>query len=447
MTGPLVALVLAASLVAAVAPSTVDVQALIDATPTGGTLVLQPGTYSGGVVVDRPLTIEGSPGAIIDAGGEGTVLTVTADDVTVRGLVLRRSGISLDREDAGIRVEGSRAVIEGNTLEDVLFGILLVASTDSVVSGNTVGAKNLDPGRRGDGIRLWESDRSVVRDNVVEHGRDLLFWFSTDIEITGNRVRDGRYGLHFMYADSVLVEGNRLEGNSVGAYLMYSSDLVFRDNVVSESNGPSGYGLGLKDVDGVEATGNRIVANRVGVYLDGSPFTPGVVHHFTGNLLAYNDTALLFLPNVDGNVFSDNAFVDNREHVAISGSGRLSGNTWSVEGVGNHWSDYAGYDADGDGVGDVAYRIDDLFGDASGRHPELLLLDGTPAARVVDAAAEAFPAMRPEPRVTDDAPLVRAPLLPDPAEGPARTGPMALVAAALLGLGAVLGREARREAA
>lgn len=443
MTG--LALILAASLLAATAPPPVDLQALVDATPTGGTLVLAPGTYTGGVVVDRPLTIEGAPGVVVDAGGEGTVVTITADDVAVRGLVLRRSGISLDREDAGIRVEGSRAVIEDNILEDVLFGILLVASTDSVVSGNTIGAKDLDPGRRGDGIRLWESDRSVVRDNVVEHGRDLLFWFSTDIEITGNRVRGGRYGLHFMYADSVLVAGNRLEGNSVGAYLMYSNDLVFRDNVVTGSNGPSGYGLGLKDVDGVEATGNRIVANRVGVYLDGSPFTPDVVHHFTGNLFAFNDVALLFLPNVAGNAFSGNAFVDSREHVAIAGSGRLSGNTWHVGELGNHWSDYAGYDADGDGVGDVAYRIDDLFGDASGRHPELLLLSGTPAARVLDAAAEAFPAMRPEPRVVDEAPLVRAPLLPDPEEGPSRSGPMALVAASLLGLGTVLGR--RRDAA
>jgi len=424
-----------------------DLQALVDATPDHGTLVLEEGRYRGGAVVDRPMTIEGRPGAVVDAGGEGTVLTVTADGVTVRGLVLRGSGVALDREDAGLRVEGSEALIEGNTLEDVLFGILLVASRDSVVAGNVVGAKDLEPGRRGDGIRLWESDRSVVRDNIVEKGRDLLFWFSTDIEITGNRVREGRYGLHFMYADSVLVADNRLEDNSVGAYLMYSTDLVFRDNVVAGNHGPSGYGLGLKDVDGVEATGNRFVANRVGVYFDGSPFTPGVVHHFSDNLIAYNDTALLFLPNVDGNVLTGNAFVDNREHVSVAGSGRLQGNTWSEDGSGNHWSDYAGYDADGDGVGDVPYRIDDLFGDTSGRHPELLLLAGSPAARVVDAAAEAFPAMRPEPRVVDDAPLVRAPLLPDPAEGTPRTGSLALLALALLGVGTVIARQARREAA
>ena len=446
MTG-WVALALVSAL-AAPAGESVDLQALIDATPDGGTLVLDVGTYRGGVVVDRPMTLEGRPGAVIDAAGTGTVLTVVADDVTVRGLVVRSSGDTLNTEDAGLRIEGSRAVVESNTLEDVLFGILLVASTDSVVADNIVGAKALDPGRRGDGIRLWESHRSVVRDNVVESGRDVLFWFSNDLVIAGNRIAGGRYGLHFMYADTALVEGNRLENDSVGAYLMYSNDLVFRDNVVVGSDGPSGYGLGLKDVDGVEASGNRFVGNRVGIYLDGSPFSPSVTHHFTDNLFAYNDTALLFLPSVRHNTFSANAFVDNREHVAIAGSGMLRENTWTVEGSGNHWSDYAGYDADADGVGDVAYRIDDLFGDVSGRHPELLLLAGSPAARVVDAAADAFPAMRPDPRVVDDGPLVDPPLFPDPEAGSARWGGMALVAAGLLGLGTVIARLAvRRDAA
>ena len=252
----------------------------------------------------------------------GNGIDVRSPDVTIRGLTVRATGDSLDREHAAISAYGAdRLVVERCVFEDVLFGVYARESEEVIVRYNTIGAKPLDPGRRGDAIRLWESPGSLIEGNTVDGGRDSVISYSDDVVVRGNRFTNGRYGLHFMNNHRAPVEGNLLEGNSVGAFLMYSTDVVFRDNVVAGNYGPSGYGLGLKDVEGVEASGNRIVGNRVGIYLDHSPVSAEITQTFTGNLVAFNETGVLFTPSVQGNYFSANAFVDNREQVETTGGG------------------------------------------------------------------------------------------------------------------------------
>jgi nitrous oxidase accessory protein len=400
--------------VAAADDAGVDLQAIIDQAPPGAVIELIPGTYAGGITIDKPLTLRADGDVVIDGGGEGTVINVDAPDVTLEGLVIRGSGDSLDRENAGVYVTAPRVRILDNRLEDVLFGVFLYQAIDSVVANNTIFAKGLFVARRGDPIRLWESHRSVVEGNVVDGGRDVMFWFCDDVVIRGNLISNGRYGLHFMYSDRALVEGNALLDNSVGSFLMYSKDLVLRRNLISGNNGPSGYGVGLKDMDGSRLEDNLLVGNRAGIFLDNSPQTLGVEQHFRGNLFAYNQIGVLFLPSVQGNVFWENSFIDNTVQVTVQGGGRFTGNTWTRDGVGNHWSDYAGYDADGDGFGDVPYRLEDLYDYLLDRNPEVMIFADTPASRALDLAARAFPVIKPRPKVEDDRPLIAPPALPDP---------------------------------
>jgi nitrous oxidase accessory protein len=399
---------------AAADDASVDLQAIIDQASPGAVIELAPGTYAGGITIEKPLTLRASGDVIIDGGGVGTVINVDASDVTLEGLVIRGSGDSLDRENAGVYVTAPRVRILDNRLEDVLFGVFLYQSPDSVVAGNIVVGKDLYVARRGDAIRLWESHRSLVEGNTIDGGRDTVFWFCDDVVIRGNLISNGRYGLHFMYSDRALVEGNALVDNSVGSFLMYSKDLVLRRNLISGNNGPSGYGVGLKDMDGAVLEANLLVGNRAGLFLDNSPQSVGIEQHFQGNLFAYNQIGVLFLPSVQGNVFWENSFIDNTVQVAVQGGGDFKGNTWTRDGVGNHWSDYAGYDADGDGLGDVPYRLDDLYDYLLDRNPEVMIFADTPASRALDLAARAFPVIQPRPKVEDDRPLIAPPALPDP---------------------------------
>lgn len=386
-----------------------DLAAAIAAAPPGTVIHVPAGVYPGPLVIDKPLTLQGAPGAILDGGGEGDVIQITAAGVTVRGLVIRNTGISLDRENAGITVLAPEATIEDNVLEDVLFGVYLKGSPDSVIRGNTIGGKALAVQRRGDGIRVWQSDRTRIEDNTVHNSRDSVIWFSDDVLLRRNRVTGGRYGLHFMYSDDNTIEENHLEGNSVGAFLMYSHGLRLRRNVFMRNRGPSGYGVGLKDMDGTIAEDNLFLGNRIGMQFDNSPSSYRVYDVYRHNVFAYNDIGVAFMPSVKRNRFHDNSFLDNLEHVAVLGSGGLSGNDFTVDGRGNFWSDYRGWDLDDDGIGDLAYHAESLFENLMDREPRLRLFQFSPVQGAVEMASRAFPTVRPQPKLTDTAPLTAPP--------------------------------------
>ncbi len=384
-----------------------DLNALIAVASPGATLRVPAGVYAGPVTIDRPLTVVADGFVTIDGGGVGDVVRIAAPDVTLRGFRIRGTGNSLDRENTGVFAGAPRATIEDNQLEDVLLGISLNGAPDSLVRGNRIRGKDLDLSRRGDGIRLWSSDRTRVVDNDVAGVRDVVVWYCTGVSLVGNRVCESRYGLHLMYASNTQIEENRLADNSVGVFLMYSHDVLLRRNRLERNRGPSGYGIGLKDMDGVALRENMIVGNRVGLYVDNSPSRLDNTQEFRGNTFAFNDIALALLPAVQRNRFVENEFHENIEQVAILGSGQLRNNEFSVAGRGNFWSDYAGYDADADGVGDVPYRAMSLFESLIDREPKLRLFLYSPAQQAIELASRAFPIVRPEPKITDNAPLMR----------------------------------------
>ncbi|MFI5042607.1 MAG: nitrous oxide reductase family maturation protein NosD, partial [Acidimicrobiales bacterium] len=81
------------------------IAAALAAAADGDTVIVPPGIHREHLVVERPVHLVGSPGAVLDGGGEGTVLRITAPGVEVRGLTVRASGDSYTTEDAGIRID------------------------------------------------------------------------------------------------------------------------------------------------------------------------------------------------------------------------------------------------------------------------------------------------------------------------------------------------------
>lgn len=391
------------------ATPTFDLAAALAAAQPGATITIPPGVYAGPLHIDRPVTLEGQAGAIIDGGGTGDVITVAAPNVTLRGLTIRNSGTSLDREHAAISGLAEGLTIENNRLENVLFGVYLKNAPHSTIRNNVVLSHDFDIARRGDGIRVWYSDYPIIEDNYVFGSRDVVVWFSNFGTVRNNTVEQGRYGLHFMFSNDQTVEDNILRDNSVGIYIMYGRDLTIRNNLLMNNRGPSGYGIGLKDADDVLTENNYIVSNRVGTYVDNSPREPGATVIFRHNVFAYNEIGVTMLPSVKHNVFTENIFQDNSEQVAVSGHGDVLNNDWAAEGRGNFWSDYAGFDVNGDQIGDLPYQSQSLYEDLLQEYPELRLFQLSPASSTLDLAARAFPLFQPRPKLADPNPLMSPP--------------------------------------
>ncbi len=378
----------------------------VQAASDGDRIEVRGGEYPGGLVIDKSIELTGVDNPVIDGSGEGTLIAVTAPDVTIDGFTLRNSGTSHDKEDSGILVDAGGATVVNNRLEDVLFGVYLRRAPDSIVRNNTITAIPVDVAMRGDGIRVWYSDNVTIDGNTASDGRDMILWYSNDAVVTNNSFDRNRYGMHLMFSDRAVIEDNSMDGNTIGLYVMYSRDVRIVGNSLSNNIGSTGGGLGLKDVDGAHIEGNRFVNNQTGIQIDTSPREPNIEHYIIGNVIAFNDIGVALQPAVRHNTFLDNAFIDNTEHVNVLGRGQLKDITWAEDGHGNFWSDYAGYDADGDGVGDLPYISQQLFDSLLSDNPELRIFAYSPASMAIDFAAKAFPSFRPEVKFEDPHPLM-----------------------------------------
>src|SRR5690606_2098581 len=148
-------------------------RALVERVEPGDTIVVEGVVSEGLVHIDKSLVMLGGKGAVIDGGGEGHVLAISADDVTIRGLTIRGTRFSGMDDLAGIFVqECRRTVIADNFLDKCFFAIYLSGSKGAVVEGNTVLGEPGQEERMANGIHLWKCSDATIRNNRVEHHRD-----------------------------------------------------------------------------------------------------------------------------------------------------------------------------------------------------------------------------------------------------------------------------------
>ena len=400
----LLALLAAVQLPLVVSPSGPyrTVAAAIAAAPAGGTVVIKPGRYREPmIIVDRPLTLSGEPGAVLDGGKTHALLVVRADDVTVQGLQFTATGGSFREDRAAVRVEDAhRCRILRNQFEDTFFAIYLASTEGCEVGYNRIaGRPGAGEAGTGNGIHSWSSRSARIHDNVITGHRDGIYLeFNRDAEVRDNRSeRNLRYGMHFMYSDSSRYIGNTFASNGSGVAVMYTKVVTMTRNTFTDNGGPTAYGLLLKEIEDAHLTGNLFRRNTTGLLADGADRIVA-----TENRFEENGWALRLFGSTSGGQFTANAFRRNSFDVAVNGRGT------SAVFSGNWWEGYHGWDLDHDGRGDVPHHPVRLFALLVERAEPALLLQRSLFVRLLDAAERVLPVLTP-PNVVDARPLMRPP--------------------------------------
>jgi parallel beta-helix repeat protein len=181
--------------------------------------------------------------------------TYTLTDNIYESIWIQKSGITLDGDGYSITADYHYGIygpsVSGITITNAIiggassYGIYLVSSTNSVISGCTVT-------NSANGIYLYNSGGSTV----------------TGTTTTGNTYT----GINIYYSPSSAISGNTISNNGYyGIYEVYSTGSTMSGNTVT-NNGWSHYSQGggiflYINSGGCTLTGNTVTDNKYGIYL------------------------------------------------------------------------------------------------------------------------------------------------------------------------------------
>ncbi|MBI1907189.1 MAG: nitrous oxide reductase family maturation protein NosD [Rhodocyclales bacterium] len=375
-----------------------SIQAAINSAQPGDIIEVARGHYRENLSIAIPLTLKGIDRPTIDGGLQGHTIMVTAEDVTIDGFIVSDSGDSLRDQNAGIYLwpGAHRAVVRNSTLVYNLFGLWVEKANDVVIENNViVGKRDYRSSQRGNGIQLYNTRRPKILNNNIGFVRDALYVDVThDAIFRGNRLHHSRYGTHYMNSYRNLWEDNDVYMNRGGLALMEVRDQVVRNNRVW---GNSDFGIMLRTIQDTTVDNNIVAGNSRGFFIYDAEYNT-----LRGNLITDNIVGMHVWAGSKNNIVERNDFISNREQVRyVAARDELWG-----EKDGNHWSNYLGWDRDGDGAGDVPYEANDMVDRLTWRHPMTKLLLASPAIHSLRLVAQQFPLLR-APSIVDPKPRMQ----------------------------------------
>jgi nitrous oxidase accessory protein len=403
-----------------VSPEGAMLAAVLGQADDGDRLVLAPGHYRANLVIDKSIVLTGGPGSVINGGGEGDVIRVRAPDVVIHGLQLQGSGYNLTDMNAVIFVEpgAKRVRIENNALRSDAFGIWNDGSPEPTIVGNRVqGNVDVRSQDRGNGIHLFNTTGALVADNEIWHTRDGIYIDTSNHNVLrGNHIHHLRYGIHYMYSYHNKVQNNRTHDTRTGYALMQSKYLSVTGN---RSERDQNYGILMNYIVYSEITDNVVTGVRPGTSrMNGGEAVLGAegkaifiynsqFNRIRQNRFADSDIGIHLTAGSEDNTLYGNAFVGNRTQVKYVAT---RSQEWSHEGRGNYWSDYRGFDVNGDGLGELPYEPNDGVDRILWKYPMAKILLHSPAVETLHWVQRQFPILRP-PGVKDSHPLTVLPTI------------------------------------
>lgn len=379
------------------------IQAVIDRAVPGDTVHVPPGRYVENLRIAKRLTLMGNGRPTLDANLSGDNIRITAPHVTIDGFIIANSGSDLGTQNAGVYIEpgADYAVVRNCTFSYTLFGIWIEGVKDVEVRDNIITGKRDHPSaQRGNGIQLYNTEGARIIGNQISFVRDGIYVdVSNHAVFRGNRIHHLRYGTHYMNSHHNTWEDNDSYLNRGGLALMMTRHQVVRNN---RAWGNSDHGIMLRTIQDSVIEGNVVAGNYRGFFIYDAEYNT-----LRNNLVADNTVGIHLWAGSKNNAVDGNDFIANREQVKyVAARDEL----WGAK-KGNYWSNYMGWDRDGDARGDVPYEANDMVDRLSWKHPMMKLLMASPAVHSLRLVARQFPLLR-APSIVDESPRMK-PATPD----------------------------------
>jgi parallel beta-helix repeat protein len=283
----------------------------------------------------------------------------------------------------------------------------VATNTNTNSSGSPFGEQNY-------GIYLDNCNNGKLYNNTIERNRyGIYFWHCVNFTLSGNVLRDNDCGIQFKASSAienrfhVIDTSNTINGKPV-YYLVNQHDIQVPSDagwvaainctnitVQNVSPPPNGNGILFAYTKDSKIINSTLSNNYYAILLDTSSNCT-----IARNLLCNNGYCAIYFDETVDCTVTENVMMDNYCIFGIRhGSKRNtlfrnnfidngwigafdSGcqNTWDNGSEGNYWSsynqraNYAGVDADGDGIGDTPYNIDD-YSDNVDRYPLMARVD------------------------------------------------------------------------
>ena len=282
-----------------------SIQQAIDGANPGDIIQVTSGTYFENLKIEKPLKLigEGPDKTVISK--TGTVVSVNASDVEIRGF----------------------------GVQDGTYGIFLWYSKDVLLRNNNMSNNKWNFGIWGSSIS--DFIHNIDSSNMVD-GKPMCYWVNED----GKHASKEAGYVALINCTSVTAEDLSLTSNEQGVLLVNTKESIIRNVTMSGND----VGIDLRMSSNNTVSMNSLVAiNWLSIYL-----TSSNNNTFTANTIREGDYGIS-TKNSNGNTIYHNNFIDNK----VQQYQLNSFNKWDNGGEGNYWSDYTGTDSNGDGVGDT----------------------------------------------------------------------------------------------
>lgn len=372
-----------------------SIQGAINQSQIGDTIFVNQGVYKEkNITVNKSLVLIGEHFPVLDGEHKYEIISVKANNVTIKGFKLIHSGISSIIDIAGVKVyEAFGVSLIDNIFEDTFFGIFLQKSVNCSVENNKLIANANTEQQSGNGIHCWQCDSLKIIGNSVQGHRDgIYFEFVTNSIIWRNTSKNNlRYGLHFMFSQNDAYISNIFQNNSAGVSVMFSHGVKMFNNIFEDNWGDGCYGIFLKEITDSYILGNKFSRNTTGISMEGANRVLVEKNEFIKN-----GWALRIQASCMDDTLKQNNFLGNSFDIATNGTLVLS----SFDG--NYWDKYEGYDINKDKIGDVPYHPVSMFSMIVAENPTAMILFRSVMSSLFDKIEKIIPGITPENLVDHD---------------------------------------------